>query len=212
MKEGFIMKMTDEQKLMFDGLTRLQQLCSLERIKDHTASNREIYVRASKRYDIPKYAAKAYGYKILNHPSVVQFLATFNVEYIDDSIMSREEMIQRLSSIARHKVTDVVQVISPEQNLMDVETGEIFEGQSAFAIKRDADMSLVNEITKGKDGIKVKTHSQVEAMKQLAQLQGFNAPTKTEISGPDGGPIQTHELSDDEFAESLAKLGLTDDD
>ena len=212
MKEGFIMKMTDEQKLMFDGLTRLQQLCSLERLKDPLAKNGDIYRRASKKDNVTDINARVSGFRILNDPSVVKFLDSFDIEASDEAIMNREEMMLRLTKIAQHSATDVVQVISPEQNLMDVETGEIFEGQSAFAIKRDADMSLVNEITKGKDGIKVKTHSQVEAMKQLAQLQGFNAPTKTEISGPDGGPIQTHELSDDEFAESLAKLGIDDDE
>lgn len=206
------MRMTDEQKLMFDGLTRLQQAVALERIKDPLAKNGEIYRRASKKDNVTDHNARIYGFNILTHPDVKKFVDSYNVESSDEAIMTREEMMLRLTKIAQHSATDIVQVINPEQNLMDVESGEIFEGQSAFAIRRDADMSLVNEITKGKDGIKVKTYSSVDAMKQLAQLQGFNAPTKTEITGADGGPIQTHELSDDEFIDSLSKLGLTDDD
>lgn len=206
------MKMSDEQKIIFDGLTRLQKLCAMERIKDVRASNGTIYIRASGRTDIIKDTAAAYGYKILNHPSVVAFLDTFKVEYIDDSIMSREEMIIRLTSIARHKLSDVIDVIHPKQQMMDVSSGEIYEGQSSWAIRRDADMSLVTELVKGKDGLKVKTQSATDAMKQLAAMQGFNAPTKTEISGPGGAAIQTHELSDEDFAEQLASLGLSDDD
>ena len=205
------MKMTDEQKIMYDGLTRLQKLCAMERIKDKVASNGTIYIRASERYDMIKDAAASYGYKILNHPRVVEFLNSFNVEFIDDSIMSREEMAIRLTKIARHKLSDVIDVIHPEQQMMDVESGEIYEGQSSWAIRRDADMSLVTELTKGKDGLKVKTMSAADAMKQLAAMQGFNAPTKTEISGPGGTAVQTHELSDEEFADQLAKLGLSDD-
>lgn len=204
------MKMTTDQKLLFDNLTKLQQLAALERLKDPLAKNGDIYKRASKKNNISEHNARVYGYNVLNHKDVIKFLDTFNVEASDEAIMTREEMLLRLTKIAQHSATDVVQVIHNEQQMIDAETGEIFEGQSAFAIKRNADMSLVNEITKGKDGIKVKTYSAVEAMKQLAQLQGFNAPTKTEITGAEGGPIQTKELTDEEFKKSLASLGIID--
>lgn len=211
MSKGPIMKMTDEQKILFDNMTSKQQACALKRLEDHSASNGEIYKRATGRYNITNDSARVYGYKILNHPDTVAFLDTFNIESSNESIMSREEMMLRLTNIARHQITDVVQIINPEQQLMDMVTGEIYEGQSAWSVRADADTSLITELSKGKDGLKVKTHSAVDAMKQLAAMQGFNAPTKTEISGPGGSPVQTHELSDEEFADQLAKLGLTDD-
>lgn len=204
------MKMTDEQKILFDKMTNKQQACALKRLEDNLAPNGEIYKRATGRHNITNDSARVYGYKILNHPDTVAFLDTFNIEASDESIMSREEMMLRLTKIARHQITDVIQIINPEQQLMDVESGEIYEGQSAWAVRSDADTSLITELTKGKDGLKVKTHNAVDAMKQLAAMQGFNAPTKTEISGPGGAPVQTHELSDEEFAEQLATLGLSD--
>jgi phage terminase small subunit len=206
------MKMTDEQKIMFDELTRLQKACAMERLKDPMASNGTIYIRATKKMNITNHSARVYGHNVLNHADVVAFLDTFNVEASDESIMGREELMLRLSKIARHQLDDVVQIIHPEQQMMDVESGEIYEGQTAWAIRRDADMSLVTELTKGKDGLKVKTHSATEAMKQLAALQGFNAPAKTELSGPGGAAIQIHDLSDDDFALKLAALGLGDGD
>lgn len=174
------MKLTPEQKTLYDGLTELQKQIALEKIKTPWLSNGEIYKNVTKR-DITDCNARRLGLSVLANPKVKEFLASFEVEAIDDAIMSREEMLITLSAIARTQLTDVVNVVTEGQQLMDVESGKIYSGQSFWELRDDADLTAVHELTKGKDGLKIKLESRLNAMKLIADMQGFNAPTKTEI-------------------------------
>jgi len=40
----------------------------------------------------------------------------------------------------------------------------------------------ISELTAGKDGLKVKLHDQKAAMKQLAELMGYNKPQQVEVT------------------------------
>jgi phage terminase small subunit len=57
----------------------------------------------------------------------------------------------------------------------------------------------------GKEGLEVKMHDQLKALDAVARHIGFDK-SKVEISGPNGGPIETHELSDAERAARVAAL------
>ena len=65
----------------------------------------------------------------------------------------------------------------------------------------------ISEVTAGKDGIKIKQHSPLQAMKMLSDMQGFNAPMKTEQSGT----IATVQMSKEEYAETRRKMMEEDD-
>lgn len=174
------MKMTTGQKSLYDELTDLQKSIALQKIKTPWLSNGEIYRKVTQR-DITDCNARRLGLSVLNHPNVKLFLESFQVETIDDAIMSREEMLNTLSVIARTQITDVVNVVTEGQTLMDVNDGKIYTGQSFWELRDDADLSAIAELVKGKDGLKVKLESRLGAMKMIADMQGFNAPVKQEV-------------------------------
>ena len=62
----------------------------------------------------------------------------------------------------------------------------------------------IDKQSKGREGIKLKINSQLASIKQLSDLEGWNAPAKTEHSGPGGGPIQTEEMSENDLARRMA--------
>lgn len=175
------MSLTNEQKSLFDELTDLQKSIALQKIKTPWLSNGEIYRSVTKR-DITDCNARRLGLSVLSNPKVKLFLEACQTETIDDAIMSRNEMLSTLSVIARSHITDVVKVVNDHQELMDVSSGETYTGQTFWEIREDADVSPIAELTKGKDGLKVKLESRITAMKMIADLQGYNAPAKTELS------------------------------
>ena len=69
-------------------------------------------------------------------------------------------------------------------------------------------MSAIAELTTGKDGIKLKMHDPKAAIKQLAEMQGWEAPKKSEVSGPGGGPVKTETvaMTPQEAADAYKKL------
>ncbi len=83
-------------------------------------------------------------------------------------------------------------------------------GRSVFHDTRDltgAERRLFAGIKEGKSGLEVITRNQDEAMKMVAQHLGM-LKTKTELSGPNGEPIQhSHSLSAEDLTdEQLAAI------
>lgn len=208
--------MTEEQLAMFNNLTKLQQNVALEKIANPLISNVEAYKRGGGTAKKNANAIAASASEVLNNPNVVTFVKSFNAERVQSTVMDRDEMIERLTKMARTEITDVVKIVNSDDQLMNMETGEVVEGQSFWSLRSPEEMqnggvSAISELTATSQGLKIKLHDQRAAMKQLAELQGFDAPRKTELTGANGGPIQTVSISDEEFAKQLAELGLNDD-
>jgi phage terminase small subunit len=182
-------ELSDEQVSAFHALTRLQQGVALGSLEGLT--QRAAYRRAGGKAKTDASAERSCG-QILANLGVKKFLDSVRQVAIEtsatklaSSIMSREEMLERLSSIARTKIDDVITLHN--NPLIDEETGEVV-AQAGWAFKETSDMTgagtaLISELTAGKDGLKIKTHSQVAAMKQIADLQGYNKPTEIKLSG-----------------------------
>ena len=73
-----------------------------------------------------------------------------------------------------------------------------------FAWTREMSVkALVGVYKEGTPAIKI------QAVKELNNMHGFNAPVKQEISGPNGGPIETKttkDLTDEELAAAVAQF------
>jgi hypothetical protein len=73
-----------------------------------------------------------------------------------------------------------------------------------FAWTREMSVkALVGVYKEGTPAIKI------QAVKELNNMHGFNAPTKQEISGPNGGPIETKttkDMSDEELEAAMAQF------
>ena len=112
-------------------------------------------------------------------------------------VMTRREALERLTVLARTGIADLVE-------FRQVEMGADAEGndavQSVWSVKDAAlqdpvKLAAISELTAGRDGIKIKTHSPLQAIQQLAKMQGWESATKHELSGPGGGPVETVDLS-----------------
>ncbi len=124
--------------------------------------------------------------------------------------MQRDEMMQGLTTIARTTIDDVVSFT--ERPSVDMENGnEIWTSsvhvKSIEEIPKGA-RSAIKSVKQTKNGLELTMYDSLAARKQLAEMQGFNAPTKSEISGPGGKPLQIQEIPDEEMEAKLKALGL----
>jgi phage terminase small subunit len=59
-------------------------------------------------------------------------------------------------------------------------------------------MNVIEEVSTGKDGLKFKRTSKLAAMKQLAELAGYEAPKITDLTSSDGS-MTPRQMSDAEL-------------
>lgn len=181
--EGRTVVLTKEQIEMFNGLTKLQQNIALKKLEG--LSNYKAYVAAGGKAK-SQASASTSADEILGKLNVSSFIKSFEVpaiERIASAVMSREEMIERLSTMARVKVDDVLNISN--RILYDSEGEEVAQG--AWSLKNVEDMTndaaiAISELTAGKDGLKVKLHNQIAAMKQLSELLGYNKPQEIGVT------------------------------
>lgn len=203
-------ELNDEQLNAYESLTKLQRgvaLASLggakpeeaHRIGGGTCKNEK------NRKDL--------GGQILANPSVQRFLSTMATPVAPDiaaAVLSRDELLVDLTNIAR---TDLRAVMSfTERSLIDAESGgEVLA--SSIHIKSMDEIpehawKAIKSVKQTKHGLELVLYDTLQARKQIAEMCGYNAPSKTELSGPGGAPIQTQEIPDEELQAKLKALGL----
>lgn len=151
--------------------------------------------------------------EILRHPASVHFLSTMAVDpspEIASAVLSRDELLMGLTNIARTNLNALVSF--SERLVCDVETGEEFTN-SVVHIKSSSEIPVgawdaIKTIKQTKNGLELVLHDGLNARKQIAEMCGYNAPTKTEITGPGGAPIQVQDVPDEEVEQRLESLGL----
>lgn len=202
-------KLTAEQQLLFDALTPLQQNFSLAIIKGKNQTDAYKAAKGKAKGDNLRKAAHA----IATNCDVVAFLKSVQGEVVDDAIMSREEALKRLTALGRTSLFDLAEF----RNYVACE-GEDGEPvmQATWSFKDSAlltpeAMAAIAELTAGPQGLKIKLHDPKAAIKQLAELEGWEAPKKTEMSGPGGGPLQTVTMSKAEYKAARQEM-MEDDD
>ncbi|PHM47153.1 terminase small subunit [Xenorhabdus miraniensis] len=202
-------QLTDEQKIFFDALTPLQQKFALGILKglNQVDSYRKAGGKAKGE------SARTQASRMITFDNVKTFLDTMNQEAVSDAVMSRQEALERLSAMGRVSIHDIA-------DFRNSQIGEDEEGKPVFqatwqfkdsALQNPAALSAISELTTGKDGIKLKLHDPKAAIKQLADLMGWDAPKKTELTGKDGGPIQTVALTKAEYQQARQEM-LDEDD
>ena len=188
-------EMTEDQKDLFGALTSMQQnicIASLSGKNDIDA----YYAGGGKAKS--RLSAEAAVSRLLSNVKVKAFLASMKHEAVKGAVMTRQEMLERLSNLSRTNMSDLIEW---RTTLSENAEGEEVE-QSCWTIKESAilderKMASISEVAAGKDGFKIKQHSPLAAMKQLADLEGFNAATRQEITGKDGGAIEVTEVMSD---------------
>lgn len=199
------LNMTPEQKLLFDELTQLQQRTAINVLAGMT--QRQAYLQAGGKATSDE-SADTTSSEILRNPQVVAFMDCMKLQAVSEAVMSRQEALERLSGFARIDLADLVEF--GEYEIGEQDGNPVV--QASWRIKDSVlqdpkKMAAIAELNASKDGIKIKTHNPMQAIQQLAKMQGWESASKYELTGPNGGPIQTRdvtELTDDELA-AIAK-------
>jgi len=178
-------KLTAEQQHLFDALTPLQKKFVTQLLKGKNQT--DAYKKAGGKAKTPE-TARACASEILTNPNVHAFMSSVEGSAIDAAIMTREEALKRLTSMGRARITDLV-------DFGEHHVGEDEEGrpvtQATWKFKDSVKQSpelldAIAELTAGKEGIKLKLHDSRGAIKQMAEMEGWQAPEKVEHSNPDG--------------------------
>ena len=199
------MTLTEEQKALFDALTKLQQKFVTQLLNGKNQT--DAYKAAGGKAKTDE-SARASASQILTNVNVQAFLKCIQYEAVNEAIMTYEEAMERLSIMGRTSIADLAtfgtQVVGEDDDGNPV-TQSVWSFKNASELKPEQ-MAAISELTAGKDGLKIKLHDPKAAIKQLAEMRGWEAPKKTELSGPNGGAIQTTNLTADEAAEAYRKL------
>ena len=177
------MKMTEEQKRLFDDLTPLRQEIALNSFKG--MNDIDAYKNSSGKAKTVK-AMEASVSQILGNLKVKEFLDSMNEVKVNDAIMSRDEMMTTLSKLSRTNQNDLIDWGYRDVQTQDKEGNEITVQQSFWTLKDSESihpdhMMSIEEVSSGKDGLKIKRASRLGAMKQLAELAGYNAPKEIKL-------------------------------
>jgi phage terminase small subunit len=175
-------ELSQEQLALWNALTPLQQRVCTYKL-EAKYSDAECYRRAGGRAKSDGSVRTSVS-EIMANPNVVAYLNAMAKSSVTDKVMKRQEMAERLSLLAQTKVTDVID-FHPGKDLIDPDTGDIVKGQTFWSLKDPEDMGgagllAIKEVTAGRNGLTIKLHDQMVAMKQLSDLAGMNAPIKTE--------------------------------
>jgi phage terminase small subunit len=190
--------MTADQKALFDKLTKLQQRVATNSLSG--MSNRAAYIEAGGKAE-GENSMDATASEILSSLKVKAFMDAMKEEAVSKAVMTRQEMLERLSGLARVDMKDLVEFGEHE---LGEEDGEPVI-QTTWKIKDSAKqspetMASIAELTAGRDGIKVKQHSPMQAMKQLSDLMGWDAAKKTKAIS------EFSELSDEDLDRKKQEL------
>lgn len=126
--------------------------------------------------------------RLLKNGKIVTRLTELNKTAVTDAVMTRQEALERLSNFARTDLTDLVEFGTFEVGHDDQGNPVI---QSVWKIKDSVlqdpkALAAIAELNASKDGIKIKTHSPLQAVQQLAKMMGWESAQKIDHTSSDG--------------------------
>lgn len=180
-QKGIDMELTEHQKALFDDLTKLQQKFALGIVKG--LSQIDAYKQAGGKAKTEE-SAHASASEIISNLKVKAFINEMNKEAITDAVMTRQEALERLSVMGRASLHEMVEFSEAECGTDDngnpiIQAGWRFKDS---ALQSSGSLSAISELTAGKRGISIKLHDPKTAIKQLAELQGWEPPKQSKLT------------------------------
>ena len=199
-------KMSKEQLAAYALCTGLQRKFVLHLVQANVSQRTAYYAAGGTAKNDT--TADTMASKIFRKVQVKAFYDSLMHEKVSDAIMGRDEAMLILSGIGRASIKDVVDI--KEVMVGESEDGEpvyqtVFVGKNGEQISDEA-ARAISEVTVGSGGTKIKLHSAPGAVKQLAEMEGWNAAHRTEITGKDGGAIVTTDTTDQDIARRVAYM------
>ncbi len=176
-----------EQVIMNAELTDKQRLFCLYYIRCFNAT--KAYQRA---YGVDYSTAAAIGYRMLENDGVKDEILRLKQNRLNREMLDESDVFQWYLDIARADIKDYVEFGNEEIEVEDKNGNVHTIKVSNVNIKNDSEVDgiLVSEISKGKDGVKVKLPDKLKAMewiaahmdlateKQRAEIEALRAKTK----------------------------------
>lgn len=197
--------LTPEQIDLARDLTNLQRMTVLNQFLG--MSPVDSYKAAGGKAKNDQSAAASVS-RMLKDVKVRAFNDSLLESVTSNAIMTREEALEILSHQARTTIKDVAR-------FRKTQVGEDDKGepvyQAVWEMKgsdeiTDEQARSITEVSAGKDGLKLKLHDQKAAIKQLADMEGWNAAQRVEHTGKDGEAIKTEEIGGNALARRVAFL------
>jgi phage terminase small subunit len=209
-----VVELTDEQLELFAKLkTKLQKDVALNSLQGMT--DVDSYVKGGGKA-VGENSISTSASEIINNPNLVAFKESFNGHLVSEAIMGREEMLERLTLMARTEITDVIKFSEATTVETEVDGEKMVDEQSTWSLRESEDMrnggiTAISEVTASRDGLKIKLHDQKAAMKQIADIEGFNAAIKQDLLSSDRSMSPANAvLTKDQAVELLKKNGMAD--
>ncbi|MEQ9868738.1 terminase small subunit [Pectobacterium odoriferum] len=195
-------KLTAEQQKLFDVLTPLQKRFVTLLLKGK--SQVDAYRKAGGKAKGDSAHSKAT--QIVRNSKVESFLASVQYEAVSSAIMTYEEAMERLTAMGRTSIADLAtfgtHVVGKDDDGNPINQS-VWSFKNASELKPEQ-MAAISELTAGKDGLKIKLHDPKAAIKQLAEMRGWEAPKKTEVTAT--VKSENVNMTPDEAAEAYKKL------
>jgi phage terminase small subunit len=195
-------KLTDEQIKLANECTKLQRETVIN-IECYGLSQVKAYKKAGGKANGK--AAESTVSKMLSFPKVKKFRESFAVEVLRESIMSRDEALERLSKHARIKITDICtfKLVEVETSDGDIEFNTVWEMKNAEDIDPDV-AACIKSVSFTKNGPKIELYDATGSIKLLGDMQGWNAAKELSLKG--SLDINYTDLSDEELEAKIAEL------
>lgn len=145
------------------------------------------------------------AYDLERHPRIRAAIVELSKQAVTDAVMSRREALERLTRIARASVADVMETGVDERT-----------GRTRLRFKHpDAiDLECVSRMSDTHQGQNVQMHSPLVAIKQLAEMLGWEAPKRLETTAPEKGadevPVDLGGLSEELLMELWTRAAEPD--
>lgn len=156
------------------ALTAKQEAFALAYLQTGNAS--EAYRRAYNAENMKPETVNKRACELMANGAITGRLAELNAAAVSAAVMTRQEALERLSVFARTDLAELVEFGSYELGQDD--SGQPIV-QASWRIRDSAlqdpkKLVAISELSAGRDGIKIKTHSPLQAIQQLAKLQGWD--------------------------------------
>ena len=191
------------QVIQNTNLTDKQQLFCIHYIRCFNAT--KAYQKA---YGVDYATAASIGYRLLEKDGVKQEIHRLKQDRLNREFLSESDVFQKYMDIAFADVTDFVEFGNEDVDVI-LDTGERKTiTVSHVNIKNDADVAgtIISEVSKGKDGVKVKLADRMKALQWLTDHMDLAtekqkaeiALLKAKVQTDDG-----EEIADDGFLDAL---------
>jgi len=179
-------KLTSEQLELASKLTPLQRKFVMHLVSS-SMNQREAYVKAGGKATTEK-AQIASASRMLAQVIVKSFYDSLMNSIASDSIMTKQEALERLSKTARATIHDIC-TFKLTQVGEDADANPVM--QTVWEMKNAEEIdpviaASIKSVTFTKTGPKIEMYDAHGSIKLLSDIQGWNAPKKTELTGKDG--------------------------